>query len=217
MRRLQQDHPELLRELFEIEVKRRLNETLKGVQEKQVAQEKAAAERALRAANHDSLIELKTILGQDLDLEQALRAYLEWLLQKIGPANMSIFLPSTTGDWTVGEYVNYDHPKDTAELMLEHLAGFTDQFQDGVLFDAPRGAEDWHDWLDGHAVYCRRAVSQEEELACIMVFRDKKTGFLKEHLALIDESAPIFAAQVARIIQVHHRHIPKEMWGREPS
>src|SRR5262249_35681787 len=66
--------------------------------------------------------ELNAILGQELELESLLRTVLEYVLKKIGSTNAAIFLPTTAGDYTLGAYVNYDCPKDSAEMLLDHLA-----------------------------------------------------------------------------------------------
>ena len=66
--------------------------------------------------------ELNTIFRQELDLESLLRTVLEYTLRKVGSTNAAIFLPSSTGDFTLGAYVNYDCPRDTAETLLDHLA-----------------------------------------------------------------------------------------------
>ena len=47
---------------------------------------------------------------------------LEFTLSKIGSTNAAIFLPTSSGDYSLGAYVNYDIPRDGIEIMLDQLA-----------------------------------------------------------------------------------------------
>ena len=66
--------------------------------------------------------QFETILRQDLDLESVLRTTLEYALKKVGSTNGAIFLPNSCGDFTLGAYVNFDLPRDTAETLIAQLA-----------------------------------------------------------------------------------------------
>jgi DNA-binding response OmpR family regulator len=165
--------------------------------------------------------EFNSLIRQELDLESLLRTVLEFVLAKLGPTNAAIFLPSTTGDYTLGAYVNYDCPRDTAEVLLEHLAGVVpEQFEDEpgvVLMRSERALierlGDNADWLDGHAVTCFSCRHDDECLAVVALFRDRRTGFGDDHISMLDVIADLFAQQLARVIHIHHRHLPKEQWG----
>jgi hypothetical protein len=165
--------------------------------------------------------EFNSLIRQELDLESLLRTVLEFVLAKLGPTNAAVFLPSTTGDYTLGAYVNYDCPRDTAEVLLEHLAGvLPERFEDEssvVLMRSERALVerlgDHADWLDGHAVACFSCRTDEECLAVVTLFRDRRTGFGDDHVATLDTIAELFAQQLARVIHIHHRHLPKEKWG----
>src|SRR6185436_11876429 len=66
--------------------------------------------------------EFNGLIRQELDVESLLRTALEFILAKTGPTNAAVFLPATSGDFSLGAYVNYDCPKDTADVLLDHLA-----------------------------------------------------------------------------------------------
>ncbi|VAX37023.1 hypothetical protein MNBD_PLANCTO03-1328 [hydrothermal vent metagenome] len=165
--------------------------------------------------------EFNSLIRQELDLESLLRTVLEFVLAKLGPTNAAIFLPSTTGDYTLGAYVNYDCPRDTAEVLLEHLAGvMPERFEEESRVVLMRSEQslierlgDHADWLDGHAVACFACRHDDECLAVVTLFRDRRTGFGDEDVAMLDAIAELFAQQLARVIHIHHRHLPKEQWG----
>lgn len=66
--------------------------------------------------------ELEGLLRRELDVEEVLRTLLEYLLAKVGSTNAGVFLPTSGGDWSLGAYINYDGPRDAAEVMLDQLA-----------------------------------------------------------------------------------------------
>lgn len=165
--------------------------------------------------------EFNSLVRQELDLESLLRTVLEFLLAKLGAVNAAIFLPSTTGDYSLGAYVNYDCPKDTAEVLLEHLAAVVpERFEhEGgvVLMRSERSLldrlGDQADWLDGHAVACMSCRQDDECLAVVTLFRDRRTGFSDEHASMLEALSALFAQQLSRVIHIHHRHLPKNQWG----
>ncbi|MBK7406380.1 MAG: response regulator [Phycisphaerales bacterium] len=172
-------------------------------------------------ANVGFAAEFNSLIRQELDLESLLRTVLEFVLAKLGPTNAAVFLPNTTGDYTLGAYVNYDCPRDTAEVLLDHLAGvIPERFEhdEGVVLMRTEHAlverlGEQADWLDGHAVACIACHHDDECLAVVTLFRDRHTGFSEEHGGMLAAMASLFAQQLARVIQVHHRHLPKEKWG----
>lgn len=165
--------------------------------------------------------EFNSLIRQELDLESLLRTVLEFILAKLGPTNAAIFLPSTTGDYSLGAYVNYDCPRDTAEVLLDHLASvMPERFEDEprtVLMRSERALierlDEHADWLDGHAVACLSCRHDDECLAVLTFFRDQRTGFADDHVAMLDSIADLFAEQLARVIHIHHRHLPKDNWA----
>lgn len=188
--------------------------------ESDAALAEAYQELAERMASVGLTAEFNGLVRQELDLESLLRTVLEFVLAKLGPTNAAVFLPSTSGDYTLGAYVNYDCPRDTAEVLLDHLAGVVpERFESStrtVLMRTERALMDQlgehADWLDGHAVACVSCRHDGECLAVVTLFRDRRTGYAEEHVGTLDAIAGPFAQQLARVIQVHHRHLPGAGW-----
>ena len=66
--------------------------------------------------------EFGAVIRDELDLEQLLRKTLEHLVEKAGPTNAAVFLPSSMDEYTLGGYVNYDCTPESADMLLQHLA-----------------------------------------------------------------------------------------------
>lgn len=160
------------------------------------------------------------ILGE-LDIESLLRTTLEFVLSRSGPTNAAVFLPTTSGDYSLGAYVNYDCPKDTCDILLDHLANvvaprFSDVGAVEHLTDEAGRARYIGDdaaWMGDSHVLGLGCRAEGECLAIFLLFRDSRAPFpdaLPEELQTIGE---MFAGQLARVIKIHHRHLPKEKWG----
>ncbi|MEO1583301.1 MAG: hypothetical protein AAFR96_01860 [Planctomycetota bacterium] len=165
--------------------------------------------------------EFNGVIRQELEIESLLRTALEFILAKVGPTNAAVYLPSTSSDFSLGAYVNCDLPKDSLDTLLDHLADvLAPRFEDrpGVhVYPSRRetasmlGSE--AHWLPEHASIvfpCRR---DDECLAVVALFRDDCTPFEPNTEELLGTISKLFAAQLARIIHVHHRHLPKHQWG----
>lgn len=166
--------------------------------------------------------ELNAVLRQELDMEGLLRTVLEYALKQLGPTNAAIFLPNTTGDYTLGAYVNYDCPRDTAEALLDHLAdvvapAFEHRDDPVVLANgeqifAALGRES--DWLS-EATMVARACRNDGECGAVMIFfRDARNPFSPAAITTINLIAGLFGKQLSRVIKTHHRHLPKDQWSR---
>lgn len=165
--------------------------------------------------------EFNSIIRQDLNVESLLRTVLEYLLPRIGPTNAAIFLPASSGDFSLGAYVNYDCPKDTAEVLLEHLAcslapAFEDE-SDIVMLGSEhellaRLGEGAH-WLEDSSLVAFSCRQQDECLAVVALFRDRRTPFGAALMPMLKTVRDLFARQLGRIVHTHHRHIPKHKWG----
>ena len=165
--------------------------------------------------------EFNSLVRQELDLEALLRTVLEFILAKIGPTNAAVYLPSSSGDYSLGAYVNYDCPRDSTEVLLEHLAGvIAPRFEHCETVELMAGADDLHarlgddaDWLAGNALACISCRQDGECLAVVALFRDRRTGFNADAVRLLGMIAELFGRQLSRVIHVHHRHLPKDKWG----
>lgn len=165
--------------------------------------------------------ELNTIFRQELDLESLLRTVLEYTLRKVGSTNAAIFLPSTTGDFTLGAYVNYDCPRDTAETLLDHLADIiapafehrddiaTMRGLSGLRAEPGSGGE----WLEDSTITAFACRQDNECLGVVVLFRDRRSPFDAAAMEKIRIIRDLFGQQLARVIRTHHRHLPKNQWG----
>ena len=161
------------------------------------------------------------LIKQELDLEVLLRTTLEYILSKSGPTNAAVFLPATSGDYTLGAYVNYDCPKETVDVLLDHMANvvaprFEDLTDVAHLTDPAEINEKVTGdamWIgDSHIVAfaCRH---EAECLAIFLFFRDSRSPYPDTFVNQLRVMRDLFAAQLARVVRIHHRHLPKEKWG----
>lgn len=170
--------------------------------------------------------EFRTLLAQELDVEDMLRTSLEYILKKIGPTNAVVYLQEAPGQYGVGAYVNYQWPDrdlmptlhvlgDTLCASMTHERSLV-RFDDAQAFAAAKG--DDAAMLDGSQVVafsCHRGDTQDECLAIFALFRDASQGFADEHAETLDVLRKIASEQLARIIRVHHRSRPE--WPDEPT
>ena len=165
--------------------------------------------------------EFKGLIRQELDIETLLRTTLEFVLARSGPTNAAVFLPTTSGDYSLGAYVNYDCPKDTCDVLLDHLANTVAhrfETQIGVCHMQTRAEVhkrigDEAQWLGDSSVVAFACRHDGETLAIFLLFRDRRTTFTSSLLQQMQTVSDLFAAQLARVIHIHHRHLPKDKWG----
>ena len=178
-------------------------------------------ERAHTMKNVTNVSEFKGLIRGELDIEQLLRTTLEFVLARSGPTNAAVFLPTTSGDYSLGAYVNYDCPKETCDVLLDHLANAV-----APRFESVKGMahltdeaglneylDNDADWLKGSHVVGFPCTHGEECLAVFMLFRDQATPYAQPLLEQVKTVGELFAAQLARVIHIHHRHLPKNKWG----
>lgn len=168
--------------------------------------------------------EFAGLIHEELDLEQFLRKALEFLLQKAGPTNAAIFLPSSGDEYSLGGYVNYDCSSDSADILLEGLADVLVPRianHDQLLHLTDR--QDMIRWLDGESEFmadshmigftCR---DEQESLAVVVLFRDGTEPFNASVVELCESIAPMCSEYLAKLIRIHHRHIvddgPDSAW-----
>lgn len=157
----------------------------------------------------------------ELDVETLLREVLEFILIHVGPTNAAIFLPGTSGDFSLGAYVNYTCPKDAAEVLLDHLANVAAPSLEqtaGVLHlrrpdELREHIGEGMPWLDGSHMMAFTCRHEGECLAVFTLFRDGQSPFATGVSGLLQRISEVFAAQLARVIRTHHRHLPRDKWG----
>jgi hypothetical protein len=167
--------------------------------------------------------EFNSLIRQELDIEGLLRSVLEYLLTKTGPTNAAIFLPSASGDFTLGAYVNYDGPKDSGEVLLDHLAAaLAPRFESehGVVHLCGRDEiaarlGECAEWLGDASMSAFACHNEEECLAVCVVFRDRRVPFPADTGPVLETISALFAKQLTRVVKVHHRHLPPSQWGTD--
>lgn len=165
--------------------------------------------------------ELNAVMRQELDIESLLRTMLEFTLSKVGSTNAAVFLPTSSGDYSLGAYVNYDIPKDAAEIMLEQLAdAIAPQFEETAGVTTLTGYDEMEEalgcdahWLDDHTAMVISCVHDGECLGVLTLFRNQSLAFSDDDERTLSIIARLFGEQLGRVIHVHHRHLPKDQWG----
>jgi len=153
----------------------------------------------------------------ELDLEGLLKQTLSYLLKQTGPTNAAIFMPGAIEGYTLGGYVNYDCNRESADFLLDHLADVMAPRlaeHEGVLHVTDN--DSLGQWIGDDAAYLEDAhvmgipcVHQDETLAVIVLFRDGGEPFHQQVGEQLEAIAPSLADHLARIIRIHHRHLPE--------
>jgi DNA-binding response OmpR family regulator len=164
--------------------------------------------------------EFQAMIRPELDIESCLRTVLEFLLNISGPTNAAVYLPSNGLDYSLGAYVNYDLPKDTLDVLLDHLADVIPcrvEDEDAVLEYVDNEAlnrflGDDAAWIEDSHVVTFACRSEDECLAVVVLFRDQSNRFDSELIPKLRTIAPIFGKQLAQIIHIHHRASPNHEW-----
>ncbi|GAB5497237.1 MAG: hypothetical protein Phyf2KO_23170 [Phycisphaerales bacterium] len=165
--------------------------------------------------------EFNGIIRQELEIESLLRVVLEFILAKSGPTNAAVFLPASGSEYSLGAYVNADIPKSSVDSLLDHLAEVLAprfEHRPGVhQYDTRRDVHrlmgaDAH-WLPDQTMLAFPCHHDDECLAIVTLFRDDHEPFGSEIVQILETISGLFSRQLARIIHVHHRHLPKHKWG----
>jgi FixJ family two-component response regulator len=164
--------------------------------------------------------EYRAMIQQELDVEALLRTTLEFLLTRTGPTNAGIFLPTGQDDFNLGAYVNYDIPKDSADMLLDQLSDVVAhrlvEHDDVVRCENDADLHKWFGsgagWLEGSKVLAMSCNADEECLAVITLFREHAGGFSDELVEEMHAIRDLFADQLARVVRIHHRHLPMDKW-----
>ncbi len=164
--------------------------------------------------------EFSSLVRQELDIESLLRSVLEFVLDKIGATNAAVFLPTSSGEYNLGAYVNYTCPKDTAEVLLENLAAtaapaLEDErrvLRISTEAQLHRVLGDGAEWIEGSEAIAFSCRHEDECLAAVVLFRDESQPFGAGAEALCEMIRTTLADQLARVIRVHHRCGTKSWW-----
>ncbi|MHC4994653.1 MAG: response regulator [Planctomycetota bacterium] len=168
--------------------------------------------------------EFKTMIDDELDLENLLRRALEFMLHQVGPTNAVVFLPSQMGGYSVGGYINYTFDKTTADVLLSYLSDtaaprIAEMDEPGFFADDAEinlWLDDESAWLSGCQLVVIPCKHDGETLASIMLFRDRGEEFDEDAVDGLNAVGPIFAKHLVKVIGIHHRHVADdedEDWG----
>jgi hypothetical protein len=139
---------------------------------------------------------------------------MQYMLTKTGATNAAVFLPgSKPNQFGLGAYVNYDCPRTTADPLLSRLAEEVCprlaagddimRFSDTAEFIDSLGLE--ASVLDECELVAWPAQHGGECMGVFFLFRNRTEPFKDERAGLIDALRPVFAAQMAKLVRVHHR------------
>ena len=67
-------------------------------------------------------------------------------------------------------------------------------------------------WLEGSKVVAMNCTADDECLAVITLFREGENGFSQQVIEELEAIRDLFADQLARVVRIHHRHIPMDKW-----
>ena len=167
--------------------------------------------------------EFRTLVRQELDVEDLLRTSLEYLLVKTGPTNAAVYLAGGDESFGLGAYVNFDLPRKSVEPMLKRLCDeacpaiseHTDvlRFEDANEFiaECDLGPEISTD-IEMVAVPCH---FDGECLAVMFLFRSATEPFEEFVAQTMDALREILAEQLATLIRVHNRM--ENAWPEEAA
>jgi hypothetical protein len=68
-------------------------------------------------------------------------------------------------------------------------------------------------WIGDSHMIAFSCQHEGECLAIFLLFRDSKMAYSEGVLPQMKTVRDLFAAQLAKVIRIHHRHLPKEKWG----
>jgi len=177
----------------------------------------AYQELAVQVQNVTQTAGYREAIGEELDLEVVLRKTLEYIIQQAGPCNAAVFLPCSADEFSLGGYVNYDCTKESADMLLEHLADVLAPMvakkgeevlhvTDNRSLDDLLG-DDWN-YLADCDLLALPVNHDGEALAVITLFRDSEQPFTEPAIDAMSSIADQMGELLGRIIRVHHRAMP---------
>jgi DNA-binding response OmpR family regulator len=185
------------------------------------AKSDAGVKGATMSSDTKAAGEFARLIQGELDVETLLRHALEFVLARVGPTNAAVFLPGSTGEYALGAYVNLSCPKETAEVMLDHLANTAAPKLESAIgvmdLSSPQTMEkvlgEGAEWLQGQRVLAFACRQENECLAVFVLFREESRPFAADAAQALSMVRDEFGRQLARVIRIHHRHLPRDKWG----
>ena len=161
----------------------------------------------------ETTTEFRTLIGQELDVEQMLRTSLEYIMEKVGPTNGVVYLRESEGDYGVGAYVNYEWQDRNILPTLEQLGkavcpqmqndpGLL-RFDDASDFARCEGVDT--ELFSSTEVVACSCPREDDCLAVLVLFRRDASPFSDSMASVLDALRTVLAEQLGRILRVHKR------------
>lgn len=157
--------------------------------------------------------EFKTLVGQELDVEDMLRTTLEYILKKVGPTNGVVHLREAEGEYGIGAFVNYEWQDRNIMPSLERLGDLLCgpmqhedalmKFEDADSFARQEGVD--AELFEDSEIVSFTCNRDGHCLAIVTLFRNNSTPFTDEMAGMLDALRDIIAQQLGRILRVHKR------------
>lgn len=183
--------------------------------------ERAFESSLASGARARALIEFRTLLRQELDVEGVLRTALQQMMVLAGPINAAVFLPSSDGDFSLGAYVNLDLSPQHADLVLDQLANAISPQVEGRVGlielvgeqQIARAFGTGGSWLGDRRMTLYACRAERECLAVLALMPRRGSQLCEDMRALVSDLGDALGEQLGRVVRVHHRHLPKDKWG----
>ncbi|NJL31829.1 MAG: response regulator [Phycisphaerales bacterium] len=162
----------------------------------------------------------------ELDLEQYVRKVLEYVLEKAGPTNAAIYLPSGGDEFALGGYVNYDLSSGSPDLLLQDIGDrLVNRIVEGQQTSVHTGRKELSAWA-GHEiaglsecqVLSTTCMHKADTMAVLVLFRHQSQPYGEDVVSAMQSVRELIGDGLAKIIRVHHRCFvdpPEENRGGE--
>jgi len=148
-------------------------------------------------------------LGQDLDMENMMRATMQYILKKSGSVNAAVFLPDSEKNFVLGAFLDLDTDAKSmltevmAQTVVPHAAAAKGvvEFLDNAALDAAFSQPMLHNrsWM-AVATY-----HKGEPMAVVLAFRHQKEPFPQTVRPALESIAAVLGEKIARLVNVHNR------------
>jgi len=157
----------------------------------------------------------ETLLGQELDIEDALRVGLEMTLEKTGGMNAVIFLVGDDHDLNMGAYVNYTVPRSSISDELGFVKSVLNEAYSYGDFSLAEDQMENVVFLDGCDYVLVEGVSRDNTMCYALFFRDKNRPFSIADQNLLSSNMAVLARHVEKVFNVHQR--ARSSWPDSPD
>jgi response regulator of citrate/malate metabolism len=148
----------------------------------------------------------RKLLAEAKDLEQMLCHAMDWLLRHAGYCNVAVWLASESEGFQLGAYMKYTIPGEPAltEAMRNGIVPMT--VRDSTVHLTARQADQQLtaaelDHMAGQTVLATNCSYLGESLAVLVMFRDDKSPFSDEDVAMLKAISSVFAIVLAAIVR----------------